>query len=107
MRVALDEAWRCIPERERTRHLHCDMAARLLRAAGEGERDPKKLKEVALGPTLKVDALDFLAGLAKQVTAEVIGDEALQREGKQQAKRSADNHGSVALPKSHGKSSAI
>ena len=86
MRVALDEAWRCVPESERTRHRHSDMAVRLLKAAGDGERDPKKLKEVALG---KPDAMDFLAGVAKQVTAEIIGDDALQREGKQQA-----HHGS-------------
>ena len=86
MRVALDEAWRCVPERERTRHRHSDMASRLLKAAGEGERDPKKLKEVALGQ-LPTDTLDFLAGIASQVVAEVVGDETLRREGKKQARR--------------------
>ena len=49
MRVALDEAWRCVPERERTRHRHSDMAAALLAAAASGERDPAKLREIAIG----------------------------------------------------------
>ena len=49
MRVALNEAWRNVPEKDRTKWHQSDMAARILNVAAEGERDPKKLKAAALG----------------------------------------------------------
>ena len=49
MQVALSEAWRWVPKKKRTPALHANMAAKLLRAAADGERDPKRLKAVALG----------------------------------------------------------
>jgi len=48
MRVALNEAWRDVPERDRNKWHQSDMAARILTVAAGGERDPKKLKEAAL-----------------------------------------------------------
>src|SRR5436190_7063710 len=86
MRVALNEAWREVREKDRNKFRQSDMAAKILQAAAQGERDPKKLKEAALG--IAPDPLNFLAGLAKQVSAEIIGDSALQREGKKQVKAS-------------------
>ncbi len=49
MCVALNEAWRLVPEKRRSKYRRSEMALRLLEAASEGERDPKKLKEAALG----------------------------------------------------------
>jgi hypothetical protein len=58
------------------------MASRLVRAANEGERDPKKLRDAALGLPLSYDFLDNLACLAKQVIAEIDGDASLHEEGR-------------------------
>ena len=86
MGVVLDEAWRCVPQGQQTERIYSKMAGQLIRAAEHGARNPKKLKEIAQGADTPVDPLDFLAGIAKQVVAEVAGDDALQGEGKQQVR---------------------
>ena len=49
MQFALSEAWQRVPKKKRTPAFNADMAAKLLRAAADGERDPKRLLAVALG----------------------------------------------------------
>jgi hypothetical protein len=48
MRSALDEAWSQLTPIEQTKTLKSDLAARILRAASLGERDPIKLRAAAL-----------------------------------------------------------
>src|SRR5690349_6282607 len=66
MGTAFDEAWRCMPLEQRTDEPGASMAVRLLNAAELGERDPKKLKDAALGFPVSFVFLDFIAALAKE-----------------------------------------
>ena len=49
MRKALDEAWESLSESEREHRVKSELAIRLLAAAADGERDPDRLKDAALG----------------------------------------------------------
>jgi hypothetical protein len=82
MKEILDDAWVCVPQERRTIHVYQDIAHRLVGATESGECDPNKLKEIALGPFASNQSLDFLAGLAKQVSAEIIGGDHLQPQGR-------------------------
>lgn len=48
MRKVLDEAWEGLPPTRRQAALKTDLAVRILSAAGHGERDPDRLRAVAL-----------------------------------------------------------
>jgi hypothetical protein len=48
MQAALEDAWARLPPAERSRTRKSDLAARILRAAANGERDPVRLRTYAL-----------------------------------------------------------
>jgi hypothetical protein len=48
MRDALDQAWALLPQDRQKKFLKADMADRILRTAGVGERDPAVLRAAAL-----------------------------------------------------------
>ena len=77
----MKEAWRDVPAKKRNKTLKAEMATKILHAAAGGERDPKRLKEVALG---RPDPFE-LPGLAKQVAVEAISGKAATRTGKKRA----------------------
>ena len=58
LRHILHEAWNSLPPNQRQRAYLSDMAYRLLKVAAAGERDPIKLKEVALQADAEGSAAD-------------------------------------------------
>ena len=49
MRKAIDEAWDTLSEREKQRGARSELAIRVLATAADGERDPVRLNDAALG----------------------------------------------------------
>lgn len=49
LRRILDEAWASLTPQQQMSTTRSDMAAALLAAAAGGERDPAKLREIAIG----------------------------------------------------------
>jgi hypothetical protein len=49
LRAVLDEAWASLTPTQQMSTRRSDMAAAILHAAAQGERDPLKLKDTALG----------------------------------------------------------
>ena len=48
MKAVLEEAWNSLPPAQQARTTRSDMAARILKAAAGGERDPDRLRATAL-----------------------------------------------------------
>jgi len=48
LKVALDEAWDCLPPKLQATMLKTTLAERILKSAAEGERDRERLREAAL-----------------------------------------------------------
>jgi hypothetical protein len=48
MKMALDDAWDCLPPEVQATVLKTTLAERILKFAAEGERDPKRLRDAAL-----------------------------------------------------------
>jgi hypothetical protein len=48
LRETLDDAWACVPPRQRATMSKTLLAERLLNAAADGERDPERLIDAAL-----------------------------------------------------------
>ncbi len=49
LRTVLDEAWASLSPKRQMSMRRSDMASAILAAAAEGERDPAKLREIAIG----------------------------------------------------------
>ena len=49
LREVLDEAWASLTSKQQMSTRRSDMASAILEAAARGERDPAKLKEIAIG----------------------------------------------------------
>jgi len=48
LKMALDDAWNCLPPAMQATVLKTTLAVRILESATEGERDPKRLRDAAL-----------------------------------------------------------
>ena len=48
LKVALDEAWDCLPRKLQATMLKTTLAERILKTAAEGERNCERLREAAL-----------------------------------------------------------
>jgi hypothetical protein len=48
LKVALDEAWDCLPRKLQATMLKTTLAERILKTAAEGERNRERLREAAL-----------------------------------------------------------
>jgi hypothetical protein len=48
LKVALDEAWDCLPRKLQATMLKTTLAERILKTAAEGERNRQRLREAAL-----------------------------------------------------------
>ena len=50
LRAVVDDAWNSLTPRQQISTRRSDMAAVVLEAVAQGERDPAKLKQIACGP---------------------------------------------------------
>jgi hypothetical protein len=48
LKMALDDAWNCLPPAMQATVLKTTLAVRILESATDGERDPKRLRDAAL-----------------------------------------------------------
>jgi hypothetical protein len=48
LRVTLDDAWACLPPKQRATTSQSILAERILKLAAEGERNPARLRNAAL-----------------------------------------------------------